>query len=174
MSAHDFLEEHRKQWTPLPEEELDGLSEEHRNEIRQFEEVAINGEFAALSDIILNCTNKFQFAKTYKVLRADYRRTVANTDLANSVFPPEVTRLIRKIALSVIERKLSDMAMWFWLQWRDPDDHLQTTPPGGLKDPRKYIEQFTNSGCLLGGIIFLLPWSTAIGVAYVVFFKFFN
>jgi hypothetical protein len=50
------------------------------------------------------------------------------------------------------------MAMWFWINW----DDQQTSP----MEYKKAIEQYTNSGCPLGVLLFLLPWATALGIAY--------
>lgn len=157
VTPRAYLQRCSDRWKPLPDEELEGLPDECKDIVRHFEAVALNGEFAAFSDIILNCTNKFQFAKTYKVLRDDYQRTFANASAANPNFPPEVNRLIRKIAMSTIERKLDGMAWWFWVKWGD-----QKSSP---VDFRNSIEQYTNSGC---AILFLLPWATLIGGAYLV------
>jgi len=56
-------------WPRLSEQDLRQLTPEERQFIRDLEEMGIGVESLAAQDIILNCLNKFQFAKTYVCFR---------------------------------------------------------------------------------------------------------
>lgn len=91
----------------------------------------MEGEFAALSDIILNCQNKFQFAKTYKTLRSDVPRCASEAASVNQ--PENVRSVIHAMANNVLRQKLSAMAHWFAIQFADERDSEQVFAGGGAR-----------------------------------------
>jgi hypothetical protein len=110
MYQQHFLAKALKNWPRVPDSDLQGCNAEEVEELREFEQQIIDGEFSALTDIILNCNDRFQFAKTYKILWDDLRKTMA--------FPgsPSVSackrQAIKRIFDFCIRYKLDQMKWW--------------------------------------------------------------
>lgn len=123
MNPHEFLAETLSSWPLLPDTALDECNEEERALVRGAEAEGIKLEFEALSDIILHCHNKYQFAKTYKVLRADLRNTF--TDSRELKIPSHVDAAIRAALEQIVRQKLHEMARWFYEHFADDHDLRQ-------------------------------------------------
>ena len=120
MLPQTFLEEVKTyRWDePLSDEAMEGLNEEQREMVRSWEEAGRQGEFLALADIVCNCTNKYQFAKTYHVLRKSGSETLA--DMASrrvEGLSPEAQALMRRITEHILQCKFAAMSAWFQTQW---------------------------------------------------------
>lgn len=125
MNQHppdDFLADAETNWPRLPDDQLSGLSDEEKNFIRGMEDHVIAGEYAMLSEIIRGCHNKFQFAKTYKLLRADLRNTFADPNAGNPSYSPLVNQAMRQAFMKVGTTKLDYMAKWFFTTMADASD----------------------------------------------------
>jgi hypothetical protein len=123
MSPQEFLAKAHARWRGLPDSALTECSEEERAVVRKLEAQAAQMEFAALTDIILNCRNRWQFAKTYKVLRADLHKTLSQPGNPNA--PAHVNRAVKAALEQVGRRKLMEMAAWFEIQFADSHDLRQ-------------------------------------------------
>ena len=86
-------------WKRLADADLSACNDEERAFLRTMEEQGIQGETWQLTEIIVGCTNKFQFAKTYKVLRADLFHTLHAAGAGNPKMPPHVNDAYRRIFL---------------------------------------------------------------------------
>ncbi len=111
-------------WARLPDyaPELKDCTEEERTIVRGLEEQGIQAEFAQLSDLVLNCYNKYQFANTYKTLRADLRNLLAYAQKGNPKAPPHLNRAVAAALERVGREKLHLMAGWFYIHFSDPRD----------------------------------------------------
>jgi hypothetical protein len=119
-SPHDYLAKRREEWDQLAlaDTDLDGLTDQQRAIVRQFEQTCIDSEFAELSEIVCNCTDKFEFATRYKELKAAGEQAIASPwPRPNPDLPPEANELIGQLASRVFEKKLYDTASWFWVKW---------------------------------------------------------
>ena len=166
MSAQEFLTKERTYWNGLPDDALVECSDEEQESIRMIEAAMIEDQFAALSDIILNCHNKHQFAKTYKVLRADIPNAVSEVTSADA--PPHVRKVIRAVVEKILGRKLSAMAHWFCIRFADERDVSRIHDAGKMR-LENAIEVYAGkegstgatTGCaasLLVAILFLGTW----------------
>ncbi|HVK18335.1 MAG TPA: hypothetical protein VM533_15445 [Fimbriiglobus sp.] len=169
MSPQDFLLKAQQRWRRLPDSQLAECNDEEKATVRALEDQAIQMEFAALTDIVLHCTNKYQFAKTYKVLRDDLRKNISQAD-GNPSAPPHVNRAVKATFEQVGEQKLSEMAGWFLVNFTDEQDmrRLQNTP--GVSRLHTAIEFYAGkegSGCAgvvilaINGALGLLAWVVA-------------
>ena len=161
MNVYQYLA-NQKELTPLPEEELHGLSEEHKQVVREFERTGIEGERRQLRDILERFTGKYQFARQYKILRDDFENTFADPDAANPHYPPDVNKLIRKAAMRAIEWKLNAMEGWFWIvfyggKWDDPSK---------LPDFREIIERHATGGTGCAVALLALVLLSGIGLSW--------
>jgi hypothetical protein len=128
MTPQEYLTKAQARWRGLPDAELAGLNDDERSAVRQLEAQAAQLEFAALTDIIVNCHNKYQFAKTYKVLRADLRNTLAQP--GNPKASEQVNRAMKAAFQLVGQQKLSEMAGWFLVHFADDHDIRQVQKAG--------------------------------------------
>ena len=119
MTSEEFLKSKVKSWLqPFPENVLKDLSQKDREEFRKMEVLALEGEFQQLAEIIVNCTNRFQFAKTYKVLRKSHQDT--NAEIRSSKrLSPGVKNVLLKHRDLILPKKLAYMSEWFSMRWDD-------------------------------------------------------
>jgi len=103
QSLEGFLEQRAKYWPRLADKELEECNDEQKKMIRGLEEQFIQMEIAQLREICTTCLNKWQFAKTYKTLRSDVRRTFADDTKSLPNEPPHVSRAMRQICLKGAE-----------------------------------------------------------------------
>jgi len=123
MNPQEFLERARENWPQTPDSIFADCSSEDADELRALETQIAEGEYLALADIILNCHNRFQFAKTYKTLWADLRNTLSQP---GSPDVPEPKKLAMKAIFDrAIRYKLGQMAYWFEFQFADASDRRQ-------------------------------------------------
>src|SRR5690606_29129543 len=131
---------------------------------RQLETQAAQLEFAALTDIILNCHSKYQFAKTYKVLRADLRKTLAQSGNPNA--SEQFNRAMKAAFQRIGDHKLREMAMWFLLHFADDHDRRQVEK-GEMFRPEAAIEMYAGKegagGC--AGMVLLSLGAGIVAVA---------
>ncbi|HEV2973185.1 MAG TPA: hypothetical protein VGY55_24680 [Pirellulales bacterium] len=148
--ATEFLERTRKHWTPAPDVWLASLSDDENKLVRGIEQFGLEGDFRALSDIVLGCHNKYQFAKTWRLLRNDSEKTFRVYSAGNANYSPELNRIMREVSLRIIKRKHDAMAEWFFIRWADRSD---TAGMKGLghDEYRKLIERYAGGGvgCVL-------------------------
>ncbi|MFO0850562.1 MAG: hypothetical protein U0871_18685 [Gemmataceae bacterium] len=123
MSPQEFLAKAHDRWHTLPDTALAECSDEERAVVRNLEAQLMQMEFAALADIILNCHNRFQFAKTYKALWNDFRRTLAQPGNPNA--SDQVNRGVKAAMEKIVRQKLMDMAGWFEINFADSHDQRQ-------------------------------------------------
>ena len=129
--AEHYLDVWKKGWMePLPEKVLKDLSQEDREKFREIEGLLLKAEFQTLADIVLNCTNKYQFAKTYKVLRRSWEKTKAEMSSASSEqMPPEIKPIMLDLCGRMMSQKWSNMDDWFSVRWgEDIRDYTQPAP----------------------------------------------
>lgn len=123
MSPEEFLDRAQANWPTSPESVFSNCSPDDTAEVRALESQIVEGEFLALCDIIRNCRNRYQFAKTYKVLWADFRNTLAQPGSPNV---PEAKRhAIKSVFDRGIRYKLRQMADWFEIAFADASDRRQ-------------------------------------------------
>lgn len=125
MSPQKFLADAKGKWPRVPESSLEGCSAEETEEIRAIEQHCIEEEFAALTDIILHCNNRFQFAKTYKTLWADLRQTLA--DPGSTSVPEHKKKAIKAVFDRCVRYKLDQMKWWFEIEFADSSDRRQVS-----------------------------------------------
>ena len=125
INPQKFLADAKTQWPRVPETSLAACNTEETEEIRALEEQIAAGEFAALTDIILHCNNRFQFAKTYKTLWADLRTTLS--DPGSPSVPEHKKQAIKAIFDRSIRYKLGQMALWFEFEFADTSDRRQVS-----------------------------------------------
>lgn len=123
MNQHEFLAMAHAQWRGLPDAALAECSGEERVVLRRWEAQASQLELGALTDIILNCHNRFQFAKTYKVLWNDLRKTLAQPSNPNA--PDHINKAMKAAMEHVVRQKLMKMAEWFEIYFADNHDRRQ-------------------------------------------------
>ncbi len=119
---HKFLQDTRKDWNGLQDEHLCNLEVEDRHNFRLLEQRILDEEYTKLCDLILNCDDKYQFAKTYQSAKNELEnpRNIISPDSAPSV-PPSFASAMEKSRSSIGKLQLDGMALWFWLRWgRDP------------------------------------------------------
>lgn len=163
MTPHEFSAERKASWRTLPDAELAGCTEDERATVRILESQAAQLEFQALTDIILNCHNKYQFAKTYKVLRADLRRMLAQPGNPNA---SEHTDRVMKAAFKLVgEQKLRAMASWFLVHFADSHD-MRQMERGGMSPIDNYAGQ-EGAGCA-GVLVFALCTVCSLALWFVV------
>jgi len=99
---------------------------EQQQFLEQFRRTAFEAENAQCMDLILNCHNKFQFAKTYRVYRRDLARAneqirdrVSRGDLGPGVTPEVAEEMIR-IGTQAVEEKMKRCADHFLHTWGEP------------------------------------------------------
>jgi hypothetical protein len=107
-------------WPRLSEEALSGLTPEEKQTVRDLERKGIVGESMATQDIVMNCQNKFQFAKTYRVLRNDRDKTLAQIRSAISSHRREVVDAVAKAYEQIIDFKLGVLSDHFAAKWGQP------------------------------------------------------
>ena len=116
-------------------------------------------EMTQAKDLMLNCQNKFQYAKTYRVLCSSANQTASEMRAAAAqggcrylehlgvpaeLCSPEMfERFIATVYLRVIEEKLEAIAVYFHSKWNEPITNY-TTPPSA-------------SGCF-GVVLLLVLW----------------
>jgi hypothetical protein len=144
----DFLAKALAGWPRLPDAELAECKDEEKALVRGLEEQGIQAEFAALSDIVLNCHNKYQFAKTYKVLRADSQKTFTNGCVGNPQMPAHVNKAVHAAFVKIVQAKLRSMAEWFFVQFADNSDQAKVFEAmnKGKFRPEAAIEQYAGKG----------------------------
>jgi hypothetical protein len=142
-AAREFLDQALQKWPRLPDSKLAECTEEEKAFVRGMEENAIQLEFVQLSDIVMSCGNKFQFAKTYKVLRADLKN-FAKGNLGDPRWPARVNRAMRQAFIGVGKNKLHHMAQWFFISCSDKHDHalVMAVLNKGEYRPELAIEQY--------------------------------
>lgn len=153
MTPQEWLTKAHARWRGLPDAELAGLSDEDRFAVRQLEAQAAQLEFAALSDIILNCHDKYQFAKTYKVLRADLRNTLAQPGNPNA--SEQINRAVKAAFQLIGDQKLREMAGWFLAHFADSHD-MRRVQQAGMSRIETAIEGYAGkegAGC--AGVVLL-------------------
>ena len=128
MFPEEFLLTAKKTWRPVPDSILSECDENEREYVRTLETQGALLEFEALSDIILNCHNRFQFAKTYKVLRADLANALSQPE--NPQLPLHVSRALKQVVENTVRQKLLDMAGWFFIHFADASDRRQVAQAG--------------------------------------------
>ncbi len=111
-------------WPQLPDDLLRTLSEDECVSIRAHEEEMIAGNAMALDDILMNCTNKMQFAKTYRVLRRDKREMLAKLR-AKTQTPDQNVSDVYMMAMTrstdeILAYKLRRLASHFQNVWSEP------------------------------------------------------
>jgi hypothetical protein len=158
--AREFLEKARQGWPRLADADLALCNDEERALVRGMEAHAIQGVFQGLSDLVLNCQNKFQYAKTYKVLRADLRKTFANPNLGNPQMPTHVNQAVRQAFIMAGENQLRYMAEWFYITYADASDRekvMEALNKGQIR-LEAAIEQYAGKGDGIGclGVVVLL------------------
>jgi hypothetical protein len=171
-------EDHRQKfladtkWDCLPEDQLGDCNDQERAILRAIEQAGFATEAAQLAQIVIGCTNKYQFAKTYKLLRADLHTFAADPNLVPAGAPRHVIAAGTKIGQNIIKQKLSHMALWFYVQWREPGkDGLWKTVNGRpVYSPEQAIERYAGrdpgpaqaAGCLSAVMLLaLIPIGTA-------------
>ncbi len=152
MSPKEFLAKAQARWRGLPDTALAECSDEERAFVRNLEAQVAQLEFAALSDIILNCHNRWQFAKTYKVLWADLHKTLSQSDNPNA--PAHVNRAVKAALGQVVRWKLTEMAAWFEIHFADDHDRRQVESGRVQWSIEVYVgKEGTGTGC--AGLVLL-------------------
>lgn len=167
MNPQKFLADAREKWPRVPDSTLRDCSTEEANEIREIEQLCVDGEFAALTDIILNCNNRFQFAKTYKTLWADLRNTLA--DPGSPSVPAHKKQAIKAVFDCCIRYKLSQMKWWFEFEFADASDKRQVSAGKFANAIDIYAgnEGIKSGGCA-GVVLFLIGSGIALLISTVV------
>ena len=160
MDPREYLVEAKQRFCPLPDDALAGLSEQQIASMRDIESSQIAISFARLSEVILNCTNKYQFAKTYRVLREDLRKTLTQIDTASQ--PANEKRVMKALLERVENQMLREMAGWFYIHFADASDLRQVEKIGGRIESaiEVYAGKEGGSGCLVT-IVVLVGGGTA-------------
>ena len=125
MNPQKFLADAIEKWPRVPEAILKDCDADEAEEIRAMEEMAVDAEFAALTDIILHCNNRFEFAKTYKLLWADLRKTLS--DPGSDSVPEHKKKAMKAVFNSSIRYKLNQMKWWFEFTFADASDQRQVS-----------------------------------------------
>lgn len=109
---------------------------EQQQFLEQFRRTAFEGENAQCMDLILNCHNKFQFAKTYRVYRRDLARTnqqirdrISRGDLGPGVTTEVAEEMIR-IGTQAVQEKMKRCADHFLHTWGEPITNYAGTGTG--------------------------------------------
>lgn len=152
---HEFLEVTIKNWPRVSDSDLQGCNAEEVEELREFEQEMINKELAALTDIILNCNNGFQFAKTYKVLWADLRKTLAFP--GSSSVPKHKRQALKRMFDCCIRYKLNQMKWWFEFNFAASSDLRQVKAGKFANAIDIYAgkEGIKSSGCATAVLFFI-------------------
>lgn len=163
MTPQEFLAEAQERWRHLPDSALSDCDDESRAFVREIEAQGAEMEFAALSDLIMNCHNKYQFAKTYKVLTEDLR-TMDSHQANFPNLPEQVGEAVKAAMKLAVEQKLSEMEYWFVVHFADSHDHRQMQRSAQTPLIETYSGQ--GSGCA-GAVLFaLVAWGM---MSFVVF-----
>ena len=107
-------------WPRLSDDELSGLSPEEKRGVRELEQKGIDGESLATQDIVVNCQSKLQFAKTYRVLRADKETTLNLVRSSTSSHRREVVQAVATAYERIIDYKFELLARHFTAKWGEP------------------------------------------------------
>ena len=160
----EFLEDVVKGWPRLQDNELAECSVEERAFVRGMEVQVIQFSFAQVSDLVLNCHNKFQFAKSYKAIRADTQRNFSRGSQGNPQMPAHVNKAVRCAFVKAAERTLHSMAEWFYIRFADASDAAKANAALNCGDGnwiKVAIEQYAGKagveqGCLSAAAVLLM------------------
>jgi len=104
--------------------------------LQEFESRVTRGEQRQYLDLVRNCTNKFQFAKTYRVYRKDLEKTeammrerIARGDLGPGIAPAVAEEMIR-IGRDAVSGKLETCESYFIMKWGEPITNYAGTGRG--------------------------------------------
>jgi len=164
MNPNDFLERARANWPQSQESVFSKCAPDDADEVRALEMQLVEGEFIALADIVLNCRNRFQFAKTYKTLWADLRNTLSQPGTPNV---PEVKKqAIKAVFDRGIRYKLRQMAYWFEMEFADASDRRQVAAGKFENAIDIYAgkEGLKAGGCAGSVLLFVLGGASLVGI----------
>ena len=123
MVATEFLIHEKGKWNVIDDSLLVNCTDQEKSVIRELETTILVGELSAVDNIICNCKNRFQFAKTYKVLRDDFEKTISNS--YNPNFPKPFNDAFKLALSNVAKLKLGALARWFFCTFVDSSDMRQ-------------------------------------------------
>lgn len=108
-------------WPRLPESIINALPEHERELIRQHVEEMIVGNSLQTDDLVRHCNNKFQFAKTYRVLRRDKRNTLdmmrKKMAKPNPAYSDSYGVAMMRSIDDILDYKLERIARYFEVRW---------------------------------------------------------
>lgn len=113
------------------------LNQDQQAFVQQFEAQVRAAESAQATEIIVGCTNKFQFAKTYRVLRQDFAKS--NQQLRDRVragnagagITEAVVEEMIKVATPIWQAKMDRLSMHFLITWGEPIENYAGSGTGG-------------------------------------------
>ena len=144
-------------WPRMTEAELSVFSPEEQAVLRQAENDIIVPSKLQLEDLNTNCDIKPQYAKTYRVLRRDKRKTLekmrAQLNAVQSSESDAFLLATMRIYDQVISHKLELMAAFFRRRWDDDIESWAGKEGSGLD----------RSGCILV-VLGFLTFSSALAV----------
>ena len=97
--------------------------ERQRQFLRNFEQEAKLAEAHQVNDLISSCTNKFQFAKTYKVYIKDWEKTRKTMLTQEEVEGrPKKEMIVEMVAIGdeLLKDKLEKLQQHFLATWGEP------------------------------------------------------
>ncbi|MDO8561352.1 MAG: hypothetical protein Q7S05_00810 [bacterium] len=101
------------------------LTKEERAHLDTLCQQLLAGELAQARDLIRNCNNKYQFAKTHSAYIKDWENTRSRmeSDLAKGKLPPGVSAGMQKAAIAemakIIDAKLETVREAFQMKFRE-------------------------------------------------------
>jgi len=143
MSHEDeFIQKYVAEWTPVTAERLQGIPEEYHQMIRHLERQWFEVSCRNMSDTVSQVTNRYQFAKSYKISKQAFERRLADPqewDYPDA--PPELGRLARELFEENAKRVLGAMRIWWGSKWP-----IQWPSDGSLPDVEKMILKCADAG----------------------------
>lgn len=104
-------------------DERNNLTAEERSHLTSLSKQMLEGELAQAKDLIANCKNKYQFAKTHSTYTKDWEKTLARmeSDLSRGKLPLGVSANLHKAVIveasKIIEAKLETVREAFQMKF---------------------------------------------------------
>ncbi len=101
------------------------LSEKDEKYLEDWIDRVNSGEMGQLEDLVLNCDNKFQFAKTHSTYIKDWEKTKSEMEynLKTNNLPPDVSPELYSLIISetdeIIKNKLDMTKKYFYLKFNE-------------------------------------------------------
>lgn len=114
------------------------LTKEEEVSLKNWIAHVATAEMAQVQDLMANCNNAFQFAKTYKVYKKDWENTKRQMEekAKSGVLPPGVSANLNQATLDasdeIMQRKFNLVSEGFQMKFNEPIDNYLGSQGKGL------------------------------------------